>query len=115
MSSPDDLGQPPALPATDPPMHGIKSEDHRDMILNSIRDEGLEGQELSSGKDGHPANADDLTTNENIDPTLKQEPSGEPISINEQVIVNPDIINAVIYIDDEDALCAKDSVNPDTF
>ena len=115
MSSPDDLGQPPALPATDPPTQGIKSEDHRDMILNSIRDEGLEGQELSSGKDGHPANADDLTTNENIDPTLKQEPSGEPMSINEQVIVNPDINNAVIYIDDEDDLCAKDSVNPDTF
>ena len=37
------------------------------------------------------------------------------MSINEQVIVNPDIINAVIYIDDEDDLCAKDSVNPDTF
>ena len=114
LNPPDDLSLPPALPATDPPTQGVKSEDHRSMILNSIRDEVLEGKELSSGKDDHSANVNELTTKENIDPTLKQEPSGEPMSINEQVIVNPDIINAVIYIDDEDDLGAKDSVNIDT-
>ena len=114
LNPPEDLGLPPALPATDPPTQGVKSEGHRSMILNSIRDEVLEGQGLSSGKDDHPANMNELTTKEKIDSTLKQEPSGEPMSINEQVIVNPDIINAVIYIDDEDDIGAKDSVNIDT-
>ena len=107
---------PPALPTTPPPIHLNKSPDHNrtSMILDSIAMTSLEGDNSSSSgsfilskefrvNNKDKSNGKDGNNTENNTEHLDNS-NAESIAVNEQVMNTSDLINAVIYIDDEDDL-----------
>ena len=98
----------PALPTTPPPIHQNKSPDHNrtSMILDSITLKGTTGDKSSiTGSFNMKQDIRKITNdNETTDGENLNNSNEKPISTNEKVISTSELINAVIYIDDEDDL-----------
>merc|ERR1719245_334361 len=102
----------PALPTAPPPIHQNKSPDHNrtSMILDSISLKGTIGDKSSitvsfnMKQDKRKITNDKPNDNETSNGENLNNLRENPISTNEQVISTSELINAVIYIDDEDDL-----------
>ena len=93
---------PPALPTTPPPFNSTKSPsiDQTSVILDSIKMSDIDAEDDVINEQAGPEEHDD-------------EKSMKSIDLNKQAVDTLEIINAVIYIDDEDDLSATSPVKID--
>ena len=111
---------PPALPTTPPPIHLNSSpdSDRTSEILNSMKIDGVdeENESLNESlpifsKEFKDLSQENYIVNDNMNYKSNIATERKPIDINKQIKDTPDLINAVIYIDDEDDLSPTAEAN----
>ena len=111
---------PPALPTTPPPIHLNRSpdSDRTSTILNSIKidSDDEENQSLNESlpiisKEFEDISQENHIVNDNVNNKSNNTTDRKPIDVNKQIKDTPDLINAVIYIDDEDDLSPTATTN----